>query len=51
MSAGTPVAMETLFGDYPLDHAYDEMRVADGSVRPHYKALAETLAGLPADEL
>jgi uncharacterized circularly permuted ATP-grasp superfamily protein len=43
--------METLYGDYPLDHAYDEMRVADGAVRPHYRALAETLASLPPDEL
>ena len=51
MSAGHPVELETLFGDYPLDHAYDEMREASGDLRPHYRALAETLAGLPADEL
>jgi uncharacterized circularly permuted ATP-grasp superfamily protein len=40
-----------LFGDYPLDQAFDEMREADGEVRPHYRALAETLARLPAEEL
>ena len=51
MSASHPVELETLFGDYPLDHAFDEMRQGDGEVRPHYRALAETLAGLPPDEL
>ena len=44
MSAGLPVEMETLFGDYPLDQAFDEMRERGGDVRPHYKALAEILA-------
>ena len=43
--------METLFGDYPLDRAFDEMREPSGEVRPHYRALAETLARLPQDEL
>lgn len=51
MSAGHPVEMETLYGDYPLDRAFDEMRESDGSVRPQYRALAETLARLPQDEL
>jgi uncharacterized circularly permuted ATP-grasp superfamily protein len=51
MNAGHAVELETLFGDYPLDRAFDEMRAADGEVRPHYRALAETLARLPADEL
>ena len=51
MSAGHPMELETLFGDYPLDQAYDEMREANGELRPHYRALAETLASLPADEL
>ena len=51
MSAGHPVEVETLFGDYPLDSAFDEMREIAGTVRPHYQALVETLAGLPQDEL
>ncbi len=51
MNAGHPVALEPLFGDYPLDQAFDEMREPGGEVRAHYRALAETLAGLPADEL
>ena len=51
MSAGHPAEVETLFGDYPLDRAFDEMRQADGEVRSHYQALAETLAKLPQDEL
>jgi uncharacterized circularly permuted ATP-grasp superfamily protein len=51
MSAGHSVELETLFGDYPLDHAYDEMREPNGDLRPHYRALAETLASLPPEEL
>jgi uncharacterized circularly permuted ATP-grasp superfamily protein len=51
LSAGPTVELDALFGDYPLDRAYDEMREAGGEVRPHYRALAETLARLPADEL
>ena len=51
MSAGHPVELETLFGDYPLDQAYDEMREGSGELRPHYRALAETLASLPEEEL
>lgn len=51
MSAGHPAEMETLFGDYLLDQAFDEMREGDGALRRHYQALAETLAGLPKDEL
>src|SRR5450631_1662935 len=51
MSAGLPVEMDSLFGDYPLDQAFDEMREANGELRPHYRALAETLARLPHDEL
>jgi uncharacterized circularly permuted ATP-grasp superfamily protein len=51
MSAGHPTEMETLYGDYLLDQAFDEMREADGSVRLHYRALAEKLARLPKDEL
>ena len=43
--------LDTLFGDYPLDQAFDEMRESSGELRPQYRALAETLAGLPADEL
>src|SRR6202789_2277675 len=51
MSASQPVEMDSLFGDYPLDQAFDEMREAGGALRPHYRALAETLAGLPPEEL
>ena len=43
--------LEPLFGDYPLDQAFDEMREPGGEVRPPYRALAETLVSLPADEL
>ena len=46
-----PMDMERLFRDYLLDGAYDEMRMPDGSIRPHYQALLETLANLPHDEL
>ena len=49
--ASQSVEMDSLFGDYPLDQAYDEMRQANGDLRPHYRALAETLAALPNDEL
>jgi len=51
MSAGPIAEVETLYGDYPLDHAFDEMRESTGEVRPHYRALAETLARLPQEEL
>ncbi len=51
MNASHPVVLDTLYGDYPLDRAFDEMREPDGEVRPHYRALAETLARLPEEEL
>src|ERR1700734_1653999 len=51
MTAGHQVELQPLFGDYPLDQAFDEMREPGGEVRPQYKALAETLASLPAQEL
>jgi uncharacterized circularly permuted ATP-grasp superfamily protein len=55
MSAGSttePTANpESLFGDYTLDRAFDEMREPAGEIRSHYCALAETLAKLPHDEL
>src|SRR5580658_9048993 len=51
MSASQPVEMDSLFGDYPLDQAFDEMREASGELRPHYRSLAETLAKLPQEEL
>lgn len=51
MSTGLPAEVETLFGDYPLDGAFDEMRKTNGEVRPHYRALAEKLMSLPQDEL
>ena len=37
--------------NYFLDHAYDEMFEADGSIRPHYRLLLETFTGLPHQEL
>jgi len=43
--------VDALYGDYPLDHAWDEMRLPTGELRPHYRALAETLAGLTSAEL
>src|ERR1700733_5316742 len=51
MSASQPVEMDSLFGDYPLDQAFDEMREAGGALPPHYRALTETLARLPEEEL
>src|ERR1700683_1365645 len=51
MSASQPVEMDSLFGDYPLDGAFDEMREPNGEVRHHYRALAETLIRLPHEEL
>jgi uncharacterized circularly permuted ATP-grasp superfamily protein len=51
MSAGYSVELDTLFGEYPLDRAFDEMRDCSGELRLHYRALAETLVHLPADEL
>ena len=43
--------LESLFGDYPLDRAFDEMRQPDGELREPYLALAEMLAHLPKEEL
>ena len=51
MSPGYSIELDTLFGEYPLDRAFDEMRAGSGELRPHYRALAETLIHLPADEL
>jgi len=51
MSAGHPIELEPLYGDYPLDQAYDEMRAQNGELRPQYLAMAENLATFPAGEL
>jgi len=51
MNAGQSVELDTLYGDYSLDGAFDEMREANGDLRAHYRALAETLARLPEEEL
>src|ERR1700678_2175060 len=51
MSSSHPVEMDSLFGDYPLDQAFDEVRESNGEVRPHYRSLAESLAPLPQEEL
>lgn len=47
----SPPEVETLFGDDPLDSAFDEMREGNGELRPHYRALALLLARLPQGEL
>ena len=51
MSASHPVELEPLIGDYPLDQAYDEMRVPSGELRTHYRSMAENLATLPPGDL
>jgi uncharacterized circularly permuted ATP-grasp superfamily protein len=51
MSASPSIQLDSLFGDYPLDHAFDEMREPSGELRPQYRALAETLTRLPSEEL
>src|SRR6201993_18625 len=51
MSISPQVELDALFGDYPLDSAFDEMREANGHLRPHYRALAELLTQLPPDEM
>lgn len=45
-----PIA-NSLLDDYLLDHAYDEMRMPDGSLRPHYAHLVEVFSSLPPEEL
>ncbi len=42
---------DRILGDYPVGKVYDEMRAPDGTLRPHYQALATTLAALPQEEL
>src|SRR5215469_2550218 len=51
MSPSSQLELESLFGDYPLDSAFDEMREANRNLRSHYRAPAELLTQLPADEL
>lgn len=46
----SPIA-NSLLNDYFLDHAYDEMCMPDGSIRPHYARLLEGFSGLPPEEL
>jgi uncharacterized circularly permuted ATP-grasp superfamily protein len=45
-----PVTTEPLEEGYDLDGFFDEMFEAPGRPRPHYRALAEHLAGLSAEE-
>ncbi len=47
MSAGHPVELETLYGDYPLDQAFDEMREPGGEVAPALPGAGRD-AGAPA---
>src|SRR6266700_7686861 len=51
MSASPSIQLDALYGDYPLDRAFDEMREPSGELRAPYRALAETLARLPREEL
>jgi uncharacterized circularly permuted ATP-grasp superfamily protein len=37
--------------EYFLDHAYDEMFVGQGEIRPQYQELLEALTSIPRDEL
>ena len=48
MNASHSVELEPLFGDYPLDQAFDEMREPGGELRPHYRAMAENARNLAA---
>jgi len=43
--------VRTSFMNYQLEKAYDEMFVTPGMPRPHYRALYQTLLGLPPEEL
>ena len=51
MKSGSITELDALYGEYPLDRAYDEMRSPSGDVRQAYRALVETLARLPKEEL
>ena len=51
MCATATCKIEGLFGEYPLDRAFDELREPGGAVRPHYRALADLLANIPIEEL
>jgi uncharacterized circularly permuted ATP-grasp superfamily protein len=51
MGARIASEFEALFGNYTLDHAFDEMRLPSGDLRAHYRALAENLADLSLEEL
>ena len=49
--ASLPQPGQPPFSGYRISAAYDEMFAADGTVRPHYAALAESLTSLPPEEL
>jgi uncharacterized circularly permuted ATP-grasp superfamily protein len=51
LSVLPPQAGQPPFSAYRLGAPFDEMFAADGSVRSHYAALAESLATLPPEEL
>jgi uncharacterized circularly permuted ATP-grasp superfamily protein len=42
---------QTSIKNYLLDHAYDEMFVAEGELHRHYELLVDHFSSLPADEL
>ena len=48
MSAGHPAEVETLFGDYPLDRAFDEMREAGGERAPSLSGACRDAGGSAA---
>lgn len=47
----TPIRVSSSFMNYQLDKVYDEMFETSGLPRPHYRALHQTLLGLPPEEL
>ena len=50
-SRSTPVRLPSSFVNYQLATAYDEMFETTGLPREHYRALHQTLLGLPPEEL
>jgi len=52
-AAATPIRSHAslAFGNYHMESAYDEMFANTGTAREQYRALQQTLLGLPPDEL
>ncbi len=51
MSTVAPLFTDSFLREYFLDDAYDEMFTPDGTIRPQYKLLLDTLRSLPKEEL